>query len=57
MPTVSEAFTLALQHHQAGNLPQAEQLYNQILQADPAHADTHHLLGCWLSRPAAPSKQ
>ncbi len=45
MPTVSEALTLALQHHQAGNLPQAEQLYKQILQADPNHADAHHLLG------------
>jgi tetratricopeptide (TPR) repeat protein len=43
--TVAEAFAFALQHHQAGNLRQAEQLYQQILCADPAHADSHHLLG------------
>jgi tetratricopeptide (TPR) repeat protein len=43
--TVAEAFAQALQYHQAGNLRQAEQLYHQILKADPDHADTHHLLG------------
>jgi tetratricopeptide (TPR) repeat protein len=45
MPTAAELFSLAVQHHQAGNLHQAEQLYRQILQADPDHADAHHLLG------------
>ncbi len=45
MPTDSQALTSALQLHQSGNLPQAEQLYNQILQADPNNADAHHLLG------------
>jgi tetratricopeptide (TPR) repeat protein len=45
VPTVAEAFAQALQLHQAGNLPQAERLYRQILQADPHHADSHHLLG------------
>jgi tetratricopeptide (TPR) repeat protein len=43
--TVAEAFSLALQHHQAGRVDQAEKLYQQILQADPNHADSHHLLG------------
>jgi tetratricopeptide (TPR) repeat protein len=43
--TVSEVFALAWQHHQAGSLLQAEQLYRQILAADPSHADTHHCLG------------
>jgi protein O-GlcNAc transferase len=42
---VAELFAQALQHHQAGNLRQAEQLYQQILQAAPGHADSHHLLG------------
>jgi len=45
MPTVAETFALALQHHQAGNLRLAEPLYRQVLQADPNHADSHHLLG------------
>jgi predicted O-linked N-acetylglucosamine transferase (SPINDLY family) len=45
MPTVAEAFNIAVQHHQAGNLPVAEQLYRQIVLADPNHADAHHLLG------------
>jgi protein O-GlcNAc transferase len=45
MATVAEVFALAVQQHQAGNLPQAERLYQQILQADPCHADSHHLLG------------
>jgi tetratricopeptide (TPR) repeat protein len=43
--TVAEAFALALQHHQAGNLRQAEHLYQQILDIEPAFADAHHLLG------------
>jgi tetratricopeptide (TPR) repeat protein len=45
MTTTEEIFALALRHHQAGNLQQAEQLYHQVLQADQSHADTYHLLG------------
>jgi len=45
VPTVAEVFSSALQHHQAGNLRQAELLYQQILQADPNHPDGHHMLG------------
>jgi len=45
MPAIPEMLALALQHHQAGNLSQAEQLYRHILRADPGHADAHHLLG------------
>jgi protein O-GlcNAc transferase len=45
MATVAEVYAQALQNHQAGNLPLAEQLYVQILRADPRHADAHHLLG------------
>src|SRR3989442_12504623 len=44
MPTVAEAFTLALQHHQAGNLRQAEQLYQQILQVRPDYPEAHNNL-------------
>ena len=35
----------ALQHHQAGRLEQAAQLYQQILQRQPEHADATHLSG------------
>lgn len=40
-----EALQAALEHHQAGRLPQAEALYQQILQATPNHPDALHLLG------------
>jgi predicted O-linked N-acetylglucosamine transferase (SPINDLY family) len=43
--SVAEVFAQALQYHQAGHLAQAEQLYRQILQVVPDHADSHHLLG------------
>jgi tetratricopeptide (TPR) repeat protein len=43
--TAAEMHSLALQNHQAGNLQAAEQLYIQVLQADPHHADAIHLLG------------
>jgi tetratricopeptide (TPR) repeat protein len=45
MATVAEAMALALQHHQAGHLTQAEQLYRHILQADPGNAEALHYLG------------
>ena len=35
----------ALAHHQAGRLPQAKAIYQQILQADPSHPEALHLLG------------
>src|ERR1700733_7335520 len=35
----------ALAHHQAGRLPEAEQIYRQILGREPHHADSLHLLG------------
>jgi predicted O-linked N-acetylglucosamine transferase (SPINDLY family) len=43
--TIPNTLTMALQHHQAGRLPQAESLYRQILQAQPGHPDALHLLG------------
>jgi len=47
MPAVSvaQAFELALQHHQAGRLVEADALYRQILAAQPNHSDALHLLG------------
>ena len=32
---IQESIDLALQHHTAGRFPQAERIYQQILQADP----------------------
>jgi predicted O-linked N-acetylglucosamine transferase (SPINDLY family) len=45
MPTISEALAMALQHHQAGRLQAAEQIYRQILAIEPNHVDALHLLG------------
>ncbi|WP_131989384.1 tetratricopeptide repeat protein [Chthoniobacter flavus] len=45
MMTVQQAFDLALQHHQAGRLAEAEGLYRQILAVQPDHAQALHLLG------------
>ncbi len=45
MATTSQILASAVQHHQAGRLDQAEQLYRQILQTDPNHIDAWHLLG------------
>jgi predicted O-linked N-acetylglucosamine transferase (SPINDLY family) len=38
-------FAQALALHQAGRLAEAEPLYRQVLQADPRHFDSLHLLG------------
>jgi predicted O-linked N-acetylglucosamine transferase (SPINDLY family) len=45
MATISEALAIAIQHHQAGRLQAAEQIYRQILAVEPNHADALHLLG------------
>src|SRR5205085_7683224 len=45
MPTISEAFASAAEHHQAGRLQAAEQIYRQILAVVPDHAGALHLLG------------
>jgi tetratricopeptide (TPR) repeat protein len=45
MATISEALTAAIQHHQAGRLQAAEEIYRQILAAEPNQADAWHLLG------------
>jgi predicted O-linked N-acetylglucosamine transferase (SPINDLY family) len=43
--TIPQAFELALQHHQAGRLGDAETIYRQILAVEPRHAPTLHYLG------------
>ena len=43
--TVQQALEIAIRHHQAGRLADAEAIYRQILAADPVHPDALHLLG------------
>ncbi|MGD0389609.1 MAG: tetratricopeptide repeat protein [Tepidisphaeraceae bacterium] len=43
--TIQQAFDLALQHHKAGRLREAELRYRQILAQQPEHSDAMHLLG------------
>ncbi len=45
MATIPEALALAVRHHQAGELSQAEKFCQQILDVNPSHADALHLLG------------
>ena len=43
--SIPEALSLAGEHHNAGRLPQAESIYQKILQIDPAQPIALHLLG------------
>jgi protein O-GlcNAc transferase len=43
--TFQPAIEVALQRHRDGRLPEAEQLYRQILAQQPTHADALHYLG------------
>ena len=50
-PASSAAFARAQALHQAGRLAEAQGLYEQVLQADPRHAEAMHLLGyLWFQR-------
>ncbi|HVT87537.1 MAG TPA: tetratricopeptide repeat protein [Tepidisphaeraceae bacterium] len=43
--TIPQAIELAVNHHQAGRLHEAEIIYRQILAQEPTHPDALHLLG------------
>jgi protein O-GlcNAc transferase len=43
--SITDAIRDALEHHQAGRLPQAEAIYRQVLQVAPNHPDALHFLG------------
>jgi Flp pilus assembly protein TadD len=45
MPSPSELLSLALAHQHAGRLQEAEQIYRQIIAAEPNHAGAWKLLG------------
>ncbi|MBP2229182.1 tetratricopeptide (TPR) repeat protein [Azospirillum agricola] len=50
MANVSEALALAVDHHMAGRLAEAETLYGRILDAVPDQPQTLHLLGVLLAQ-------
>ena len=43
--TIQQAIDLAVQHHNAVRLPEAENIYQQILQTNPDQPVALHLLG------------
>jgi tetratricopeptide (TPR) repeat protein len=43
--TIEQALDLAVQHHNAGRMPEAENIFQQILQIDPNQPVALHLLG------------
>jgi len=45
MATIAEALSLGTQHHQAGRLAEAEQIYRQILAVQPENPHALHLMG------------
>ncbi len=50
MANIAAQLQTALEFHQAGYLPRAEQLYRQILVEHPDDMDTNHLLGVLLTQ-------
>jgi len=42
---INKSIQLAIEHHQAGNLQQAEHIYKRILKVQPDNADALHFLG------------
>ncbi len=43
--TIQQAIDLAVEHHNAGSLPEAEGIYTLVLQMEPNHPVALHLLG------------
>lgn len=50
MATIEEALTLAVQHHRAGRLAEADDLYRRILDVQPNQPDALHLHGLVLAQ-------
>lgn len=48
--TIQQAIQLALRHHHAGQLTEAEALYRQVLSAQPGNVDAMSLLGTLAAR-------
>ena len=47
---ISELVLKGAQLHQAGQMPEAESIYRQVLDINPDHADANHLLGVLLDQ-------
>jgi predicted TPR repeat methyltransferase len=45
MTTVGDVLAIALEHHQAGRVQEAAQIYRQVLSVSPQNTDALHLLG------------
>jgi len=43
--TISEAMALAMEHHGAGRLEAAGEIYRRVTEAEPSHAEAWYLLG------------
>ena len=43
--TTRQALEIALEHQHAGRLAEAEVIYRRILEAEPDHPDSLHMLG------------
>ncbi len=43
--TATKTIQLAMEHHQKGNLPEAERLYRIVLKTNPNNAEANYLLG------------
>jgi len=50
MEPIADALAIAIEHHEAGRLAQAEQLYRQILQQQPDRIQALHRLGILASQ-------
>src|ERR1700683_5315085 len=48
--TLQQALDLAVQHHQAGRLREADTIYRKVLQADPNNPHALHLTGLLASK-------
>jgi len=58
MTSIAEAVSLAIQHHVAGRLEDAEALYRQILGVQPFHIDVRTIWArCLRTRPYCRSRE
>ena len=45
MSTINETLQSGVEHHRAGRLREAEEMYRKVLELHPRHAGAVHLLG------------